>query len=107
MKEIEIVDLIKKYLELEEIVESSKLSLEELCDELNGHNLDEDLFDLYFGKDKDYLGTVYKNENGFYLGSNVNCWINEEWIDVDMGLWTEEDTLINYVGRNNYENSNK
>ena len=85
--DIETQEKIKQqYIELEDIVMSTNknVSLEELCVQLKGHNLDEDLFDCYYG---DILATVNKNEIGFYLSQTIDFWYNDEWVSIDTGSW--------------------
>lgn len=65
---------ISSYEELEKIVENTTLSLEELCDELNGYNMEHNSFVVGYGS---ILATIYQDCKGFL---KVNWWV-EIWSD--------------------------
>lgn len=88
---IETQEKVKQqYSELEEFVMSKdkNMPLEDLCFNLKGHNLHENLFDCYYGE---ILATVNKNELGFYLSQTIKLWYNDEWISIDTGSWSERE----------------
>ena len=61
------------------------------CDVLKGHNFDKDnqMFDLYWGKDKNMIVSIHKNENGFYVGQFVEYLIDDMYIEIDTGSWDD------------------
>lgn len=67
---------IADYKELQKIVsENQNLTLEELCDKLGGHNLEDDLFDLNFGC---ICATIHIEDNKLSLYKSVEIWNDEE-----------------------------
>lgn len=60
---------------------------------LNGHNLDEDnqMFDLYWGKDKNMIVTIHKNSEGFYVGQYIEYCIDDMFVEIDTGSWVGRD----------------
>lgn len=74
MKELKL-QAINEYKELKSKVESYKGSLEDLCKELEGHNLDTDLFDVNY---KSICGTVCKFNNKLELMTGLEIWDDSE-----------------------------
>ena len=67
---------IKSYNKLKDIVDNYNGTLEELCDELGGHNLEDDLFDINY----DWIcATVYSENNKLILGKNIELWNDETY----------------------------
>lgn len=67
---------IQDVFSLQNTIESYKGTLEELCEELNGHNLEDDFFDVNYGC---ITATVYKNTyDCFYLGYTIELWNDNE-----------------------------
>ena len=62
-----------------------KISFENLYKKLKGHNLDEDLFDVYHG---DYIYTIWSD---FTVSNCVEVWENEEYFSYDI---PQEETLF-------------
>ena len=57
---------------------------------LKGHNFDPDnqMFDLYWGKDKNMIVTIHKNSAGFYVGQYIEYCIDDMFVEIDTGSWT-------------------
>lgn len=70
---------IADFKELQKIVnENQHLTIKELCEKLEGHNLCEDfepMFDVNF---KSICATVYYDDNKFYLSNHIEIWDDEE-----------------------------
>ena len=61
---------------LREIAEKHKGTLEELCKELGGHNLEDELFDVNY---RSITATVIKSEQrGFYISDTVEVWNSDD-----------------------------
>ena len=74
----------KDYNELKLIVSlfnETEGTLEELCKELKGHNLEDDLFDVNF---KSITATVKQNYGCFKVDGNIEIWDTNGNINVDM-----------------------
>ena len=67
---------ISSYEELEKIVENTTLSLEELCDELGGHNFEDDLFDLNYSW---ICATIYNDNGKLKLYKSIEIWNDETY----------------------------
>ena len=68
MKEI-YKNALKSWHKLKHIVETFNGTLEELCDKLYGHNLEDDLFDVNFEM---ICGTITKEENKLKLTNYIH-----------------------------------
>lgn len=90
MKEI-YKNALKSWHKLKHIVETFNGTLEELCDKLNGHNLEYDLFDVNFEM---ICGTIIKEENKLKLTSNIEIWNdnNFEFLGTFNVEWLEQNT---------------
>lgn len=66
--------------ELKEIVSNTDLSLEELCDELGGHNLSYKLFDLNY---KSICATIIRTEERLRLLNSVEVWNDKNYQLID------------------------
>lgn len=77
---------IKDFYELKEIVDNTDLSLEELCDELGGHNLSDELFDLNY---KSICATIYFKNNKLSLHKSVELWDDKNCELVDWNFIIE------------------
>lgn len=79
-----------EYKELANLVENSKKSLEELCKELNGHNLENDLFDLNY---KHIVATIKSESGKLKVLEFIDIWndtTGESWecIHIDeLDIW--------------------
>ena len=73
-------ELYKKALccfnELKEKVENYQGTLEQLCDELGGHNFEDNLFDVNYAW---ICATVYKKNKGFVLDNYIELWDDENF----------------------------
>lgn len=60
---------------------------------LKGHNFDYEnqMFDLYWGKDKNMIVTVHHNDAGYYLGQYIEYCIDDMFIEVDTGSWVSRE----------------
>ena len=72
---------IKDFQELNNIVKNTNLSLDELCKELGGHNLEDDLFDINF---KSICATVHLRNNHFELNDIIEIWDDEKCVEYDL-----------------------
>ena len=72
---------IKDYQELNNIVKNTNLSLEELCKELGGHNLNSELFDVNF---KSICATVFLREKHLELSDVIEIWDDEKCEEYDL-----------------------
>lgn len=73
---VQILELwIRDYEEIAEIVKNSDKTLEELAKQLNGHNLDEELFDVNF---KNILTTVTNRNGKLEVTSNFEGYFDGE-----------------------------
>lgn len=85
----------QEYAQLEKIVGlfGPDVSIKRVYDAFDGHNLDkeDERFDLYWGKDKNMIVTVYKNSEGFYLGQIIEYCIEDMFIELDTGSWVGRD----------------
>lgn len=67
-----VIDYAKlSYKKLEKIVNEFNGTLEELCDKLNGHNLDDNLFDVNF---EWICATVLNKNNKLVLLNSIEIW---------------------------------
>ena len=83
---IEIIEkAIKSYEKLQEIVNSHNGTLEELCDKLNGHNLEDELFDVNF---EWICATILNKNNKLILSYSIEIW---------------NDTTYEFLGTHNIE----
>lgn len=62
---------LKCWYRLKKIVDNFNGTLEELCDELGGHNLEDDLFDINF---EWICGTIVQRDNKLELIDNIEIW---------------------------------
>ena len=84
MKEI-YKNALKSWHKLKHIVETFNGTLEELCDKLYGHNLEDDLFDVNFEM---ICGTITKEENKLKLTNYFEIW---DYSNLNyLGLFTVE-----------------
>ena len=61
---------------LKNIVDNFNGTLEELCDELGGHNLEEELFDINF---EWICGTIVQKDNKLELTNSIEIWDDEKF----------------------------
>lgn len=84
----------QEYAQLENIVMllSPFTPIKSVCEAFKGHNLDigNGMFDLYWGEDKSMIVTVHQNSAGFYLGQCIEYLIDDMFVDIDTGSWTEK-----------------
>lgn len=75
---------IGTYNRLKAIVENYKGTLEDLCEELHGQNLCEDLFDVNY---EEICSTVVLRDGELTLTTDYELWLSEDiydYIDVDI-----------------------
>ena len=89
-KELKILNIAKNnYNVLKNIVEENKeLDIEDLCDLLHGHNLEEDLFDVNFGV---ICATIIYKNGVPTLSNNVEVWNDEDCYMIDPNFEMECD----------------
>lgn len=85
----------KDYREIEDIVAIIRNSepLVNVKNALKGHNFDYDsqMFDLYWGKNKEMIVTVHKNSVGYYLGQYIEYCIDDMFVEIDTGSWASRE----------------
>lgn len=67
---------LESYYKLKKIVDNFKGTLEELCDELGGHNFEDDLFDINF---EWICGTVVKINDHLELVESIEIWNDKNY----------------------------
>ena len=79
---------VNTWKELKEKVDNFKGSFEDLCEELGGHNFEDDLFDVYYG----LICTTIIEENGkIELVDNLELWDeNANYVGYFEVNWLEE-----------------
>ena len=78
---------IKDYQELNEIIKNTSLPLDDLCKELGGHNLEDELFDINF---KSICATVHLKDNHFELNDIIEIWDDENCMEYDLCFYVSK-----------------
>lgn len=91
LNELQQKKIRESYLRIEQLISyiDAERSIKELCKVLNGYNLDDDSFDMYWGDNKNMVVSIYKNENGFYVGQFIEYLFDDMYIEIDTGSWDE------------------
>lgn len=85
---------LKSYKKLNEIVKNHKGTLEELCDELGGHNFEDDLFDVNYAW---ICATVCKTDKGLSLCNSIELWNDENFEFVGIFTIQELENLLKQI----------
>lgn len=87
---------IKDFKELLALVnENQHLTIKELCQKLDGHNLCEDFEPMFDINYKSICATVHYGDNKFYLSNHIEIWDDEECYLYDDDFNIEENLYEN------------
>ncbi len=83
----------QEYTQLENIVMllSPFTPIKSVCESFKGYNLDVEngMFDVYWGENKSMIATVHQTSAGFYLGQCIEYLIDDMYVEIDIGSWSE------------------
>ena len=93
LNELQQKKIRESYLRIEQLISyiDAERSIKELCKALNGYNLDDDSFDMYWGDNQNMIVSVYKNSEGFYVGQYIEYLFDDMYIEIDTGSWVSRD----------------